>query len=346
MMAVQENGLLREEFGATQVQHSAQTAESAVAAQMQAQVNARYIMAMRRPRSWLQVRSQIMDECKRPRFAETAIYQKPVGRDQFVTGFSIRFAEAVVRYVSNVSSEVTTLYDDSRKRLIRVQATDLETNVTYSQDITIEKTVERKFLRKGQQALASRANSYGDMVHLVEATEGDLMTKENAAISKALRTLVLRLLPGDIADDAREAIDKTIANEHQNEDPQVGIKKVVDAFSRLRIQPNDLCDYLGHDVAKASPAQLADLRRVYTAVQQGETTWAEVMETRKASQPEGDDADAAPAKQSRSKALAGKLKEKLAAPAPAEPTAAPESEDYQALAAAIVAKQRQDSAEE
>lgn len=60
-------------------------------------------------------------------------------------------------------------------------------------------------------------------------------------------------------------------------DPQGEIKKIVDAFSTLRVMPNDLKEYLGHDVGKCSPAQIAELRVMYKTIDDGEATWLDYL---------------------------------------------------------------------
>lgn len=122
------------------------TASTAVAAQAKALVEARYIMAIRRPRDMDVVRERMLKECLRPSFAAVARYTKPIGRDRskWPTGPSIRFAEAAVRNMTNITVETMTVYDDREKRIVRVTVTDLEANVPYSQDITIAKTIERR----------------------------------------------------------------------------------------------------------------------------------------------------------------------------------------------------------
>jgi hypothetical protein len=266
------------QYDGAQALSTAETASTAVAALAQAQVQARYVMALRRPRDWVQVRSSILRECQRPGFAAAALYSKPVGGGS-VEGFSIRFAEAAVRYMTNIMPETVTLFDDNRKRVVRVSLTDLEYNVTYSADLTIEKTVERKKLRANQRPLGVRTNSYGDTVYLVEATEGDLLNKEGAAVSKAIRNLALRLLPGDIQDDARAAINSTLQNAAAK-DPDAERKALADAFAAIGVQPKDLAKYLGHDLAQLVPAEMVELRRVYRALRESESTWKEILEAK------------------------------------------------------------------
>src|SRR5690606_20758247 len=49
-----------------------ETASTAAAVQAKTQVEARYMMAIRQPRSLMQFRAKLLDACKRPRFAESA----------------------------------------------------------------------------------------------------------------------------------------------------------------------------------------------------------------------------------------------------------------------------------
>lgn len=268
----------RQEFGSQELTPVTETATSAAAAQAQAAVQARYIVAMKRPRDWLQVRASLLAECKRKGFAKSALYSKPVGKSSIV-GFSIRFAEAALRCMTNMMPETITLYDDPRKRIIRVQVTDLEANLTYAADLTIEKTVERRQLGKGQQAISTRMNSFGSVVYLVEATEGDFMNKEGANISKSLRNLALRMLPGDIQDDCREELDRTMLS-HANADPQAEKKGLADAFGVLGISPQELGKYLGHSLDTITGAEIVNLRQVYSAVKSREASWHEVMASR------------------------------------------------------------------
>ena len=60
----------REDFEGVEISRSAETAASSVAAQATAQIQARYVVALRRPRDWDDVRVRILKECRRPSFAD------------------------------------------------------------------------------------------------------------------------------------------------------------------------------------------------------------------------------------------------------------------------------------
>ena len=120
-----------------------ETSVTAVAAQAKAAVEARFLVALHRPRDIDVVRSRLLKDCKRPRFAEVARYRRPVGKkkvngrweDSYAEGPSIRFAEAALRHMGNIDIANPTIYDDSEKMIVRVTATDLETNATLAQDM-------------------------------------------------------------------------------------------------------------------------------------------------------------------------------------------------------------------
>jgi hypothetical protein len=279
----------REEFGARQIERKAETASAALAAQAEAAVKARFVMAMQRPRNIDLVRVKLLAACKRPMFAENAIYSKPVGREKnengewvekFAEGLNIRFAEEAVRVLGNAMTETSTLYDDPKKRIIRVSATDLETNVVHYKDLTVEKTVERRYLKKGQQSLGMRLNSYGDQVHLVEATEDDLAKKEGGLASKAMRDKILMLIPSDIKEECKAQIYATQADKDAK-DPEAAKRAVLDAFASRGILPDQLSEFVGHDMTALTPAELQKLRAIYSAINDGEATWADVIEQKR-----------------------------------------------------------------
>lgn len=266
----------------TELESSAETAGAILAAQARAMVEARFVMALRNPRDWDDVRSKIMRAVERPGFAGHATekvwgaawYRKPVGEG--AEGFSIRFAEEALRCMGNVDVQTITVYDDDDKRIVSVNVTDLESNLSFPTSLIVTKTVERRNLRKGEQALKVRVNSSGQNTYIVEATEDDVFQKQQNLVSKAIRNGALRLLPGDIQAEARKRILE-IRHGDIAKDPDGARRKVADGFSALNVTPSMVKEYLGHDLATASPAELGDLRDLWTELKEGKTTWAEVM---------------------------------------------------------------------
>src|SRR5208337_3723267 len=97
--------IVRTSFGEQSVEKRSETASTAVAAQAQAEIQARFIMAMQRPRDDDNVRVRMLRECARPAFAKRAYYSLPrgdkpgrlTGIPNRIEGLSVRFAEAAVR---------------------------------------------------------------------------------------------------------------------------------------------------------------------------------------------------------------------------------------------------------
>lgn len=282
----------RQEFGASQpIQVSASPLATAREAEAKAAVEARYIMAMRNPRNWDEVRQKILKECRRPSFAKdkSTLYRKPVGAG--VEGLGIRFAEMALRCLTNVMTETPIIYEDESRRVIRVIVTNLEDNQTEFADVTVSKTVERSKPLDDGSYISVRMNSSGKPTYTVPATDEDLLNKEWALVSKMRRNCGLRHIPGDIQAEA-EAIIREVRRDEAARDPDAERREIADGFAKLNIPVDELTEYVGHDLATCSPAELADLRTVWGSVRDGEASWASMLEHRRA----GGTSAASPAK--------------------------------------------------
>ena len=254
-----------------------ETASTVLAAQAKALVSARFEIAIRQPRDIDAVRERLMRECARPSFAQVAIYRKPIGEG--VEGPSIRFAEAAIQAMGNLAIDTPAIYDDAEKRILRVTVADMETNVVHSKDVTIMKRVERSRLGEGQVAIQTRINSKGKTVFLVRATDDEILNQENALVSKALRTTGLRLVPGWLIDECMTAVRAT-RQKGDAADPDAAKRKLLDAFRGVGVTAEDVKAWLGHPADALAPAELEELRGIYTALRDGDTTWREVMDAK------------------------------------------------------------------
>ncbi len=63
-------------------------------------------------------------------------------------------------------------------------------------------------------------------------------------------------------------------------------KKLASAFSALGVSPGELKKFLGHELSSCSPSELADLRKVYASIKEGEASWAEHLRLRTANEAE------------------------------------------------------------
>lgn len=253
-----------------------ETASVAVAAREKAAVEARYLVAMGRPRNPDLARTRLMKRCEVPRFAEMAEYSKPVGGGKKATGGSIRLMEEIARQWGNIDVQSTVVFDDSERRIIRVTATDLESNYPASLDVILEKTVERRTPRLGDEILGQRVNSQGTLVYRIIADEDAFLVKQGANVAKARREMIRAIVPGDLVEEALEKCLATRRSEVKR-DPSQARKRIADSFYQIGVMPNSLCDYLGKPSLEAvTEAELEVLRAIFTAIRDGETTWREV----------------------------------------------------------------------
>ncbi len=281
-----------QQFGSESVARTAEVAQGGMATHVQAAVQAKYIMAERRPRDEDTYRARLLKDCQRPSFVASAMYRVPRAGGH-IDGLSIRFAEAAVRAMGNMWCESFSIYEDSKKRITRIRVVDLESNTTYERDITVQKLVERS--RPGPRGhVEQRVNSNGQVVFIVKSTDEEMTTKENALASKALRTLILRIVPGWLQDECTDAIKET-RQRQDAVDPDAAKRRIIDAFTDLRVMPAQLVEYLGHAVEHCTPQEITDLRGIMVAVRDGETSWADIMGARTAVRGQGEeDAKAKP----------------------------------------------------
>jgi hypothetical protein len=279
--AIQRSG-----FGERSVEQRHETQGSALAARAQAEIQSRYVMAMQRPRSIADVRQRLLDHCARRGFAEIAEYAKPVG-GKVMVGPSIRFVESALQEYGNVWPDTQVVYDDDVKRVVRVSVTDLERNVSYSEEIVVEKFVERRNA-KGGEVLGTRTNSTGEVVFKVRATDDDLANKQASAQSKRIRNLGLRILPADIVAEAMARCRDT-RSAKDAADPAAALRAVADAFASIGVMPRSLEDYLGHPLGETGRAELDELRVAYATVRDGDARWHDLVEAKRGERGETDE---------------------------------------------------------
>lgn len=318
MQIVRPVAIQRTGFGSTEIENRRETSSTALAERAKAEVQARFILAVQRPRDVAEARVRILAHCKRRGFAERAEYAKPVG-GQSITGPSIRFVETALQEFGNVLPESTVVYDDEDKRIVRVSVTDLERNITNSGEILVEKFVERRKTKTGDEVIGQRLNKQGEAVYRIRATEDDFANKQASAESKMRRNLGLRILPADVVDESMDACRAT-RKAATVSDPAAAQKQVADVFFSIGVPPTALADYLGHALEGCSPAELDELRAVFTAIREGEAAWPDAVAVKKQERGETEAPKKPQAAQQRVRARLEQRRAKAAAPTPA-PTA-------------------------
>ncbi len=247
-----------------------------LAKQSQAEIQARYVMARTNPRDWDQVREKLLKACKRPRFAETARKRMPVG-DQQIDYLTIRFVEAALRYAGNIATTAVATFEDDNQRKVRVTVEDLENIMSYSTTLTVGKTVERRSHKKTDIVLGQRETSRGHTVYILEATPEEINRKQNAEISKAISTLGKKLIEGDILEECEDQIKATVKTADAK-DPDAAKRRIFDSFAEIGVMVEQIKKYLGHEAQTLNPKELDDLRALYQAIRDGDTSWKEIMD--------------------------------------------------------------------
>lgn len=253
------------------------------AATGKAMVEAQYAIAFQRPRDYFQCLQALEKECRRPGLAQIAEYRLPRG-GKTITGPTVHLANACARAYRNLRVEVVITHDDQYRRggLVMVLDMDPEANNVRTGAWSIDKTVERRSLKQGEDALEQRVAADGShVIYVVQASEADVLQKQNAQTSRIERNLILKMIPGDMLESALEWARETNASSAKV-DPQAALKKVADGFLGIGVTVKQLAEYLGHGLDKVTPEEVVDLRGIYQAIRSGDTNWLQVIEEKKA----------------------------------------------------------------
>jgi hypothetical protein len=280
------------------------------------QVRAHVLMARTNPRDWELVREDLLKHCARYRFADIARYRVPRGRDKPVQGPSIHFARTVMGSVGNLSDEAQVLGDDETQRHMRVCITDFERNTRMSEDVVVQKLVERSFVPDGEVPVGQRVGSRGQTVYLLRPSEDEFLIRLHSVCSRIHRNLILSLLPRDILDDCMDRVVQTLAKEDAGLTPEEQRKRVFDSFAALRVPAKLLKEYLGHD-NPLSADETEELRGLKTAIRDGEVTFADALKRKLAERAPAEPAEGEAAAGGAGEALERKAQRKVAASAPA-----------------------------
>lgn len=224
-------------------------------AREEAELKAAIAIARRFPRDEVSAYQRIITSCGRPAFAENAAYSFPRG-GQTVTGPSVDLAREMARCWGNVRYGLRVVSEDEQSIHIKGYAFDLETNNLVEAEDKFRKLIYRK---KGGW---------------VQPDERDLRELVNRRGAILIRNCILQLLPPDITEDALRKADETnerVASGQLEQDPKAAVRTMVMAFTRLAVSPEMLARYVGHPLDILSAAEIADLRKVYVSIRDGNT---------------------------------------------------------------------------
>ena len=291
-----------------------------------ARIQARSIMAAQNPRNEAAVRQRLMNVCADREFAEGAWYSISFGNGDPIEGFSTRMAEEVLTQMGHMSAEVEVVSETNETRILTVTVTDYQTGAVQTETAIIRKIAEKRFLRKGQQAIYTRMNSAGKPTYGVAATEMDLRAKTQSEVSKAKRAAIMRLVPYTLRQELKRAIINTRSGAYAD-DPGTRLTRLRAGFQKLGVKPEQLCAYLRVDsLSGLSEEVFEQLSGLYTALRDGEIT---------SDQAFGEPEAASPKRKVAGSPSEAVLKAAAANAAKRQPTKAEPEPDQKPVAAAV-----------
>lgn len=252
------------------------------------EVEGAFIIAQRFKRNEDEAYQSIMRACKRTTFAERAEYKYPRGKklneetgkweDNIISGPSVYLSREMIRVWGNVQVGTEIVRDTDDERHIRSYALDLQTNVRRFAETTFRKLIQRKKKEKDSKT-GKLKDIYPPVTEWVRPDERDLRELHNKHAAIAERNCSLQLLPDDFIYDARMSSRGTLMSEATN-DPDAAKKKLILAFGELNIPIGEVEEVIAHSIAACSPAEIVELRQIWSAIRDGNTTWAEVRDSK------------------------------------------------------------------
>lgn len=245
-------------------------------------VQARTLMAVKFRNDIDVTRQGVLRECSRPQFAETAMYALPRG-GKTIRGLSIHFADMALQHMRNIQIQYHVELDTERQRIVRVTAVNLETNSSWDEVAVVDKTIERRSLKEGQVAISQRLNSFGSVVYLLPADEGDFVVKMRAEMAKRRRDAILRCIPEWLREEAIDCINETMrkvaAGTAADGDRQR--RKLLDRLYARGVTAEQVAVYLGHPAEQMTGDEYRELIQVGQALAEKSTTWDDVIRQRR-----------------------------------------------------------------
>lgn len=252
-----------------------------------ATVQARTLMAVKIRNDIDVTRQGVLKECSRPQFAETAMYAVPRG-GKTIRGLSIHYADMALQNMRNIQIQYSVELDNEQQRHIRVTATNLETNSSWDELAIVDKTVERKTLKEGQVPLGQRLNSFGKLVYLLAADEGDFIVKMRAELAKRRRDVILRCIPEWLREESIDCINETMHKVASGTatDGDKQRRKLLDRLLGRGVTAAQVAEFLGHPAEQMTAPEYRELIQIGQAMAEGSTTWDEVIRQRRGDPPE------------------------------------------------------------
>lgn len=214
------------------------------------EVKVAIFMARQCPRNVFQSEQRILDACKRPALAQTAVYSYPRGGAK-VEGPSIRLAEVLAQYWGNLSYGVKELEQREGESVAMAYAWDLETNVRQEKVFTV------KHFRKAN----------GNIKKLDDPRDIYEHVANNGA--RRLRSCILGIIPGDIVETAVEECNRTLQG--NNKGPlKDRVANALKAFKdKYRVTQEMVESRFGYNADSFTEYDYVDLIKIFNSLKDG-----------------------------------------------------------------------------
>lgn len=205
-------------------------------------------MAQRFPRNPMAAADAIRQECTRVSLAQQALYEYHRGGSA-VSGPSIRLAETMAQHWGHLDFGHRVLEQTARESLVEAYCWDMQTNVRRRIVFSVPHVRQTK---GGQTDLTDPRDLYEVVANMA---------------SRRVRACILSVIPGDLAEQAVEVCNQTLIAE-ADITPEA-LKKMVGAFAEIEVSLEQIERRIGRHIEAVRPAQLVELRRIYTSIRDG-----------------------------------------------------------------------------
>ncbi|NRD80334.1 hypothetical protein HPT25_23715 [Bacillus sp. BRMEA1] len=214
------------------------------------EVKGAIFMARQFPRNVFQAEQRILDACKRPALAGTAVYQYPRGGTR-VSGPSIRLAEVIAQNWGNIDFGIKELEQREGESIVMAYAWDLETNTRQTKVFTV------KHARKANGTV-KKLDDPRDIYEKV-ANEG----------ARRVRSCILSVIPGDIVEKAVVQCDETLKGNSKGP-LKDRVANSLKAFkNQYRVTQEMIEDRFGYNADSFTEVDFLDLIKIYNSLKDG-----------------------------------------------------------------------------
>lgn len=210
------------------------------------EVQGALVIAQKFPRNEMQCFQNILETCKRKRFAAQALYAYPRG-GTIVRGPSIRMAELIKQKWRNIVSGVREMDQENGRSTFMAYAWDLETNTRVEKVFVVP---HKRFTRQGTTTLTDPRDIYEAVANVAARRE---------------RACILALVPVDIIEDAVDQVNATLAADAAEGLPD-RIKKMVKVFKEISVSVKMVEARLEHKVEDITAEEMVDLMAIYKSL--------------------------------------------------------------------------------